>query len=116
MVSEMPDYSAALADITQVTRQLLRNGERRIVLLPEMDVEGNAFTRLEIDLLAKETHDVQRLSQLRAMLSIVFGSHPELGDVHLTFRANISTTLSGGGSLSFRPDVSDIRRMIESLP
>jgi hypothetical protein len=50
------------------------------------------------------------------MLSIVFGRHPELDDVHLTFRANISTTLSGGGSLSFRPDVSDIRRMIESLP
>jgi hypothetical protein len=113
VVSEMPDYTSVLAEITQVTRKLLGDTKRRIVLLPETDLEGTPLIRLEIDILAKESHSAEKLSQLRAMLNIVFDRHPELGDVHLTFKVFGS---SAAASRKRGPDVSDIRRMIESLP
>jgi hypothetical protein len=113
MANETVEYGPALADITQVTRQILGTAPRKIDIFSSTDADGEPQTKVEVDIEAKETHDYHRLTQLRSMLHIVFGRHRELGSVHLTFRANMSGTF---GSRKRGPDVSHIRQMIEKLP
>ena len=107
---------SAKEEIIGVVHRHLGTKPRRIEVAPDVSFDGEPITRIEIDIEAVETHDAGCLNQIRLALADVFSRHEELESPQLTFRAHAKASTSGGGNIiNGGPDVSDLRKMIESL-
>jgi hypothetical protein len=114
MASTERSKSTILEEITSVVDQHLGNKKREIKLVPDEDFEGAEITRVEIDIEAKETHDHDRMTELRIALAKLFQRRKDLIAPQITFRARMQAHMTGGGNLA-GPDVTHIRKMIEKM-